>query len=87
MMVIASGYKSDQQWPCSLGSLTSTNLTCRMTFAISASPRAIQISALQLIDSCQHQCSIIDLLLSGTAIEIEAQLAIGVQIMLGTIHG
>ncbi|WP_413466502.1 PilZ domain-containing protein [Mesorhizobium sp. B4-1-4] len=35
----------------------------------------------------QYQCRIIDLSLSGAAIEIDVKPAIGVQVMLGTMRG
>lgn len=45
------------------------------------------ISVLQLTDGRQYPCRIIDLSLSGAAIEIEVKPAIGVQVMLGTMRG
>lgn len=45
------------------------------------------ISALQLIDGRQYPCRIIDLSLSGAALEIEVKPAIGVQVTLGTMRG
>lgn len=45
------------------------------------------ISALQLTDGRQYPCRIIDLSLSGAAIEIEVKPAIGVQVTLGTMRG
>ncbi|WP_378942587.1 PilZ domain-containing protein [Mesorhizobium sp. ANAO-SY3R2] len=45
------------------------------------------ISSLQLTDGRQYPCRIIDLSLSGAAIEIEVKPAIGVQVMLGTMRG
>ncbi|AMS42213.1 PilZ domain-containing protein [Aminobacter sp. NyZ550] len=45
------------------------------------------ISALQLMDGRQYPCRIIDLSLSGAAIEIEVKPAIGVQVTLGTMRG
>ena len=44
-------------------------------------------SVLQLTDGRQYQCRIIDLSLSGAAIEIDVKPAIGVQVMLGTMRG
>lgn len=44
-------------------------------------------SVLQLADGRQYQCRIIDLSLSGAAIEIDVKPAIGVQVMLGTMRG
>ena len=45
------------------------------------------MSVLQLTDGRQYQCRIIDLSLSGAAIEIDVKPAIGVQVMLGTMRG
>ena len=45
------------------------------------------LSVLQLADGRQYQCRIIDLSLSGAAIEIEVRPAIGVQVILGTMRG
>lgn len=45
------------------------------------------INVLQLIDGRQYPCRIIDLSLSGAAIEIEVKPAIGVQVTLGTMRG
>lgn len=45
------------------------------------------ISLLQLTDGRQYPCRIIDLSLSGAAIEIEVKPAIGVQVTLGTMRG
>jgi hypothetical protein len=45
------------------------------------------VSALQLMDGRQYPCRIIDLSLSGAAIEIEVKPAIGVQVTLGTMRG
>jgi c-di-GMP-binding flagellar brake protein YcgR len=45
------------------------------------------VSVLQLADGRQYQCRIIDLSLSGAAVEIEVRPAIGVQVMLGTMRG
>ena len=45
------------------------------------------ISVLQLTDGRQYPCRIIDLSLSGAAIEIEVKPAIGVQVTLGTMRG
>lgn len=44
-------------------------------------------SVLQLTDGRQYQCRIIDLSLSGAAIEIDVKPAIGVQVTLGTMRG
>lgn len=44
-------------------------------------------TVLQLSDGRHYQCRIIDLSLSGAAIEIEVKPAIGVQVMLGTMRG
>jgi hypothetical protein len=44
-------------------------------------------SVLQLMDGRQYQCRIIDLSLSGAAIEIDVKPAIGVQVVLGTMRG
>lgn len=45
------------------------------------------MSVLQLMDGRQYQCRIIDLSLSGAAIEIDVKPAIGVQVILGTMRG
>jgi len=45
------------------------------------------ISVLQLSDGRQYQCRIIDLSLSGAAIEIEVRPALGTQVVLGTMRG
>jgi hypothetical protein len=45
------------------------------------------MSVLQLTDGRQYQCRIIDLSLSGAAIEIDVKPAIGIQVMLGTMRG
>ncbi|PBC01898.1 PilZ domain-containing protein [Mesorhizobium sp. WSM3860] len=45
------------------------------------------MGVLQLTDGRQYQCRIIDLSLSGAAIEIDVKPAIGVQVMLGTMRG
>jgi len=45
------------------------------------------MSSLQLGDGRQYQCRIIDLSLSGAAVEIDVKPAIGVQVMLGTMRG
>ena len=45
------------------------------------------INVLQLIDGRQYPCRIIDLSLSGAAVEIEVKPAIGVQVTLGTMRG
>ena len=42
---------------------------------------------LQLADGRQYQCRIIDLSLSGAAIEIDVKPALGVQVVLGTMRG
>jgi hypothetical protein len=44
-------------------------------------------SVLQLTDGRQYQCRIIDLSLSGAAIESDVKPAIGTQVMLGTMRG
>ncbi|NGN39763.1 PilZ domain-containing protein [Mesorhizobium sp. CGMCC 1.15528] len=45
------------------------------------------MSSLQLLDGRQYQCRIIDLSLSGAAIEIDVKPALGVQVILGTMRG
>lgn len=45
------------------------------------------IGVLQLTDGRQYACRIIDLSLSGAAIEMEVKPAIGVQVMLGSMRG
>lgn len=45
------------------------------------------ISVLHLVDGRQYPCRIIDLSLSGAAVEIEVKPAIGVQVTLGTMRG
>ena len=45
------------------------------------------MSVLQLTDGRQYECRIIDLSLSGAAIEIDVKPALGVQVMLGTMRG
>lgn len=45
------------------------------------------MSVLQLSDGRQYQCRIIDLSLSGAAIEIDVKPAKGVQVVLGTMRG
>jgi len=45
------------------------------------------MSILHLLDGRQYPCRIIDLSLSGAAIEIEVKPAIGVQVTLGTMRG
>jgi hypothetical protein len=45
------------------------------------------LSILHLSDGRQYQCRIIDLSLSGAAIEIEVKPALGVQVTLGTMRG
>jgi hypothetical protein len=42
---------------------------------------------LHLLDGRQYPCRIIDLSLSGAAIEIEVKPAVGVQVTLGTMRG
>lgn len=45
------------------------------------------MSMLQLSDGRQYQCRIIDLSLSGAAVEIDVKPALGVQVTLGTMRG
>jgi hypothetical protein len=45
------------------------------------------LSVLQLTDGRQYQCRVIDLSLSGAAVEIEVKPALGVQVVLGTMRG
>lgn len=45
------------------------------------------ISLMHLADGRQYQCRIIDLSLSGAAIEIEVKPTLGVQVTLGTMRG
>jgi hypothetical protein len=45
------------------------------------------ISVIQLGDGRQYQCRIIDLSLSGAAVEIDVKPALGVQVTLGTMRG
>lgn len=45
------------------------------------------LSVLQMSDGRQYQCRIIDLSLSGAAIEIDVKPALGSQVSLGTMHG
>ncbi|MCO5164372.1 MAG: PilZ domain-containing protein [Mesorhizobium sp.] len=45
------------------------------------------ISVVQLADGRQYQCRIIDLSLSGAAIEIDVKPALGTQVTLGTMRG
>jgi len=45
------------------------------------------ISVLQLTDGRQYQCRIIDLSLSGAAVEIDVRPALGTQVTLGTMRG
>jgi hypothetical protein len=45
------------------------------------------MSVMQLSDGRQYRCRVIDLSLSGAAVEIEVRPAIGVQVMLGTMRG
>jgi hypothetical protein len=45
------------------------------------------MSVLQLVDGRQYQCRILDLSLSGAAVEIDVKPALGIQVMLGTMRG
>jgi hypothetical protein len=45
------------------------------------------VSVLQLMDGRQYQCRIIDLSLSGAAVETDVKPALGVQVVLGTMRG
>jgi hypothetical protein len=45
------------------------------------------MSVLRLVDGRQYECRIIDLSLSGAAIEIDVKPALGVQVTLGTMRG
>ena len=45
------------------------------------------MSVLHLLDGRQYPCRIIDLSLSGAAIEIEVKPAVGIQVTLGTMRG
>src|SRR5262249_29580482 len=45
------------------------------------------MTMLKLTDGRQYQCRIIDLSLSGAAVEIEVKPALGVQVILGTMRG
>lgn len=45
------------------------------------------MSVLRLTDGRQYPCRIIDLSLSGAAVEIEVKPALGVQVVLGTMRG
>ena len=45
------------------------------------------ISVLQLTDGRQYQCRIVDLSLSGAAVEIDVRPALGTQVTLGTMRG
>ncbi len=45
------------------------------------------MSVLQLVDGRQYECRIIDLSLSGAAIEIDVKPAVGIQVTLGTMRG
>ncbi|MEP9373235.1 PilZ domain-containing protein [Mesorhizobium sp. KR1-2] len=45
------------------------------------------ISTLQLADGRQYACRIIDLSLSGAAVELDVKPALGVQVILGTMRG
>jgi hypothetical protein len=47
----------------------------------------VTMSSLQLTDGRQYRCRIIDLSLSGAAVEIEVRPAIGVQVTLGSMRG
>lgn len=45
------------------------------------------LTVMQLADGRQYECRIIDLSLSGAAVESDVRPAIGVQVMLGTMRG
>ncbi|MGD9913626.1 MAG: PilZ domain-containing protein [Hyphomicrobiaceae bacterium] len=45
------------------------------------------MTTLQLADGRQYNCRIIDLSLSGAAVEIEVKPALGIQVVLGTMRG
>lgn len=45
------------------------------------------ITVMQLADGRQYECRIIDLSLSGAAVEIQVRPALGVQVLLGTMRG
>ncbi|MDQ6437921.1 PilZ domain-containing protein [Mesorhizobium sp. LHD-90] len=45
------------------------------------------MSTLQLTDGRQYPCRIIDLSLSGAAVEIDVRPALGIQVVLGTMRG
>ena len=45
------------------------------------------MNILQMEDGRQYQCRIIDLSLSGAAVEIDVRPALGVQVLLGTMRG
>ena len=45
------------------------------------------LTTLQLTDGRQYQCRIIDLSLSGAAVELDVKPALGVQVILGTMRG
>jgi hypothetical protein len=45
------------------------------------------VSMLQLADGRKYQCRVVDLSLSGAAVEIDVRPAIGVQVVLGTMRG
>ena len=45
------------------------------------------LSMLQMADGRQYQCRIIDLSLSGAAVEIDVKPALGMQVILGTMRG
>lgn len=45
------------------------------------------VSVLHLMDGRQYECRIIDLSLSGAAIEIDVKPALGAQVVLGTMRG
>jgi hypothetical protein len=45
------------------------------------------VTVLKLSDGREYQCRIIDLSLSGAAVEINVKPAVGIQVMLGTMRG
>lgn len=45
------------------------------------------ISVLQLADGRQYQCRVIDLSMSGAAVEIDVRPALGTHVSLGSMHG
>lgn len=45
------------------------------------------MSVLHLMDGRQYKCRVIDLSLSGAAVEVDVKPAIGVQVVLGTMRG